>query len=93
MEIAEASGFARLVPLVRRIDSDIARRTLSDFEPAVPITTEGLGLAALGLLIGRLLAPLLGLFAGRRPWRRRAAPVAVAGPAGARSRDGGELDG
>lgn len=95
-EIAEANGFARLVPLVRQIDTDIARRTLSDFEPAVPITTEGLGLAALGLLIGRLVAPLLGLFAGRRPWRRRAAPAAVAaapGSSGERSFGRGERDG
>ncbi len=95
-EINEASGFARLVPLLRRIDTDIASRTLSDFEPAVPITTEGLGLAALGLLVGRLLAPLLGLLVGRPPWRRRPAPAAAAaapGSPGARSHGGDERDG
>ncbi|MDK9696210.1 MAG: DUF2937 family protein [Siculibacillus sp.] len=70
--LVEASGFARLLPLVTDLDRDLAGRTFADFEPAVPLTQEGLGLGALGLMLGRLVAPLLALAAGRRRLRRPA---------------------
>ena len=75
-ELTESVGIARLVPLATHVDADIGRRALAEFEPAAPLTTEGLGLTAIGLLFGRLLAPIFGLFVGRRPGRRTAAPVA-----------------
>lgn len=73
--LGEAGGFARLAQIATDIDHDLARRTLADFEPAVPMTQEGLGLGALGLLLGRLAAPLLALFVGRRWWRGKSTPA------------------
>ena len=69
-EIATGDSFTRLLPVVSQMDGDVARRTVSNFEPAVPVTREGIVLGFVGLLFGRLLAPLLGL-SGRR--RRRPA--------------------
>ncbi len=78
-ELVDAVGFARLIPVVKGLDTELARRTLGDFEPAVPMTQEGLGLGAIGLVLGRLVAPLLGLLVGRRPGRRRETAPAETG--------------
>ncbi len=59
--LTESAPFARLWPVYRQLDSEVSRETMRIFEPAVPVTTEGLGLAAIGLVLGRMLAPLLGL--------------------------------
>ena len=69
-DLTDKPSFSRLAPVVSQMDSDVARRTISDFEPAVPVTQEGIGLGVLGLLFGRLLAPIFGL---SRSHRRRLA--------------------
>jgi len=67
-ELDDPVPWRRLVPVVAQMDGDVACRTLADFEPAVPVTAEGLGLGALGLFLGSLVAPLFGL--SRRRTRR-----------------------
>jgi Protein of unknown function (DUF2937) len=59
--LVESAPFARLWPVYRQLDGDVSRETMRMFEPAMPITTEGLSLATIGLVLGRMLAPLLGL--------------------------------
>ncbi len=68
-ELDQAGPFTRLAPTLAQLDGEVARHTLDNFEPAVPVTQEGLGLGALGLLVGRLIAPIFGL--SRRTPRRR----------------------
>jgi len=58
--------FARIAPVVAHLDSELARRTLNDFEPAVPTTVEGAAFGGAGVVFGRLLASLLGLSPRRR---------------------------
>ncbi len=65
-ELNESGSFTRLAPVVAQIDGDVARRTISNFEPGIPITQEGIGLGVLGLLFGRLIAPIFGLSHSRR---------------------------
>ena len=49
---AEAGPFHRLALLVRDHDADIARRAFQAFEPAVPVTSEGLMAGMAGFLVG-----------------------------------------
>ncbi len=49
---AEAGPFHRLALLVRDHDADIARRAFQAFEPAVPVTSEGLMAGMAGFLLG-----------------------------------------
>lgn len=65
----DAGPFWRLAVFARQYEPEIARRAAENFEPAVPVTGEGLAAAAVGFLLawlgGRaLIAPL-----GRRRWR------------------------
>lgn len=74
----EAAGpFMRIIAFVRDYDPLLVRGTLADFEPAVPITLEGVVLAGLGFLAGLSLGQ-----AFRILWRRRRERGgAVPGPA------------
>lgn len=47
-EFREAGAFGRLVQGWRVADMDLAQRTFIDYKPAVPLTAEGAGFAALG---------------------------------------------
>src|SRR5690606_29930315 len=47
-EIRGASGWERVANLPRYLDTDVGRRTLDDFQPAVPVTLEGFAWAAAG---------------------------------------------
>ena len=58
--------FARLSAFVVDFDRPLVQRTLQAYEPAVPITTEGVLLAAGGFLLAYLLLPIFG-----ESWRRR----------------------
>ncbi|MCZ8314767.1 DUF2937 family protein [Phreatobacter sp.] len=49
---AEAGPFNRVALLARDHDADIARRAFEAFEPAVPVTSEGLMAAVAGFLVG-----------------------------------------
>ncbi len=72
--IGNADAAERLAMLPAYLDSDIGRRTLEHFEPAVPVTIEGAAYAGSGFLIGYLatsgLVRLLLL-----PFRRRPRPL------------------
>ncbi|PTW63311.1 Protein of unknown function (DUF2937) [Breoghania corrubedonensis] len=61
--------FARLNALVGEADPDLVRATASDFEPAVPVTIEGLVSALVGLLVG--LFGTRATVAGSRGIRKR----------------------
>src|SRR5262245_65898519 len=58
--------FARLSAFVVDFDRQLVQRTLQAYEPAVPVTTEGLLLAASGFLHAYLLLPVF-----VESWRRR----------------------
>ncbi len=61
-----AGAFGRLVLLARDFDPAVARGAWNRFEPALPVTSEGLVAGALGLLLG------YGVWhAGATPFRRR----------------------
>ena len=69
-DLDEAGPFGRLLVFVREFDPEIAERTASDFEPAVPATAEGAVHAGAGLFAGLLAGRgLWALFA--LPFRRR----------------------
>ena len=60
--------------LLSYLDSDIGRRALEDFEPAVPVTAEGLAYAGGGFLLGYLVVSgLVRLIA--MPFRRQSRPA------------------
>lgn len=67
-----AGPVSQYAVLVERLDGGIARRTLTDFQPAVPITTAGLVAALLGFAIGWLLTRAVAT-----PFRRRQRPSAA----------------
>lgn len=56
---AEATPLGRPVVFVRHLDQEIADSTLAHFQPAVPLTPEGLAYAGTGLLAGVGLLALL----------------------------------
>lgn len=51
-ELESANGWDRLMLLPRYADSEIGARALENFEPAVPVTLEGLAYAGGGFAIG-----------------------------------------
>jgi hypothetical protein len=51
-ELTANTGFARLVAFFENVDWDIARAAGVAFQPAVPLTLEGLAFAGLGLVVG-----------------------------------------
>lgn len=50
--VRTASPLDKVSAMARYFDSDVGAATLEDFEPAVPITVEGLTFAAVGLGVG-----------------------------------------
>jgi hypothetical protein len=66
----ESEGaFVRLASFIQNFDRPLVERTFAAYEPAVPVTTEGLLLAGGGFFAGYFLT--LGL---AQPLRRRRAP-------------------
>jgi hypothetical protein len=51
-EIQDASGWERFTLMPKYMDTDIGRRTLEHFNPAVPVTMEGFAYAGAGFLLG-----------------------------------------
>jgi len=69
-EVRGATGWERFTRMPEYFDTEIGRRTLSDYKPAVPVTVEGLGYAGAGFAIGYLtLSALVGVL--MLPFRRR----------------------
>ena len=59
VELKGADAWQRLRSLPGYLDSEIGARTLDDFKPAVPVTTEGLSYGGIGLLIGYVVVSAL----------------------------------
>ena len=76
-DIRGAMGWERLALLPSYFDTDVGRRTLENYVPAVPVTLEGFAYAGLGFVAGyaisSALVALLMLPLRRR--RRRAGPA------------------
>jgi len=70
--LREAGPVERAVLLPARLDTEIGRRALEDFRPALPLTISGAGFAGVGFLGGYGLLALLMAF-GARLLRRRPA--------------------
>jgi hypothetical protein len=69
-EIRGATGWQRFSRLGAYFDSDIGRRALADFQPAVPITVEGFAYAGAGFVLGYvILSSILAVL--MLPFRRR----------------------
>lgn len=73
LTLLQAAGpVERALLLPARLDTEIGRRAMQDFRPALPLTVSGAGFAGAGFLGGYgLLALLVAL--GARIWRRRPA--------------------
>jgi hypothetical protein len=54
-----ADPWQRFTLLPSYFDSDVGRRTLSDFKPAVPVTQEGLIYGGIGFVLGYLIVGIL----------------------------------
>ncbi|HUE45573.1 MAG TPA: DUF2937 family protein [Aestuariivirgaceae bacterium] len=63
-DLASAGEFERLLVFGASVDPAIARRTMGDFRPAVPVTLEGLAHAGVGLVLGYGLGALIAAAAG-----------------------------
>lgn len=74
-ELASAGEFERLLVFGTSVDPAIARRTLGDFRPAVPVSLEGLAHAGLGLVLGYGLGALIAAIARALLALRRRAPI------------------
>lgn len=65
-----AGSFGRVAVFLKDADNDLVTNTYGDFEPAVPVTSEGVISAGAGGLAGflglRLLSGFFGLFRRRR---------------------------
>jgi hypothetical protein len=75
----EAGPFARIGEMVRNGDTDVMRAAYHDFEPAVPVTQEGVLSAVAGFVIAWGMVLLLAGFTRsliRRPGRRSANSLA-----------------
>ena len=68
--LLQAGPFARLGVFARDVDPELARATWSDFEPAVPVTSEGAVSAGAGFLAVLFAGGLIG--GVRRIMRRKA---------------------
>ena len=68
----DAGSFGRLAQAYRVADVDLAQRTLDDYQPAVPLTAEGAGFAAIGFVAGWGIWSVLWGILGW-PFRRRRA--------------------
>lgn len=58
--MSDDSAVVRLVNFAGYADRDLTKATFNAFEPAIPVTTEGGILAAIGAALGWMLARLLG---------------------------------
>jgi hypothetical protein len=67
-----AGPFARLGVFVRDMQPEIADATWQDYQPAVPVTLEGVAHAGVGFAVGAFLTGLIGSLFGRRRRRRMA---------------------
>lgn len=68
--LREAGPVERFVLIPARLDAEIGRRAMEDFQPALPVTPAGLGFAGAGFVAGYgLLAAIVALLA--RLLRRR----------------------
>jgi hypothetical protein len=72
VDMQSAGPFARLGVFLKNMDKELAQATAEDYEPALPVTIEGLAAAGLGGLAGLLLVRFL-LMVGRLGRRRSAA--------------------
>jgi hypothetical protein len=70
VRIEGAGAVERFQSLPAYLDTDIGRRTLENYQPAVPVTMEGVLYAGSGFIIGYLLLSGLWRFLGL-PFRRR----------------------
>ena len=70
LRIEGAGPVERLQSLPAYLDSDIGRRTLENYRPAMPVTVEGILYAAIGFLFGYLVLSALVRFCAL-PFRRR----------------------
>ena len=68
--IEGADPVARLQSLPAYLDSDIGRRTLENYRPAVPVTMEGILYAGAGFIVGYLVLSGLWRFV-TLPFKRR----------------------
>jgi hypothetical protein len=69
-EIQGAGPVQRLQSLPAYLDTDIGRRTLENYKPAVPVTVEGVLYAGIGFIIGYLVVSGLVRFCAL-PFKRR----------------------
>ena len=69
-QIENAGPVERLQSLPAYLDTDIGRRTLENYRPAVPVTVEGVLYAGAGFILGYLLLSALVRFCAL-PFRRR----------------------
>ena len=74
-DLASAGEFERLLVFGTSVDPAIARRTMGDFRPAVPVTVEGLAHAGVGLVLGYGLGALIAAIAGALLSLRRRQPA------------------
>lgn len=72
--IEGATPLERLQELPAYLDTDIGRRTLDNYKPAVPVTMEGILWAGGGFLAGFLLLSSLWRFC-TLPFKRKRSPV------------------
>lgn len=68
--IANADPIERFRNLPSYLDSDIGRRTLENYKPAVPVTPEGILYAGVGFALGYLVLSAL-VKVATMPFRRR----------------------
>lgn len=69
-ELLGAGPFERLFIFARNADSDVMAATAEDFQPAVPVTLEGIGHAGAGFAIGALGVGFVGRLVRKRRERR-----------------------
>jgi len=54
-ELQSAPAYKKFIVFIQNIDLDIARATLGNFTPGLPVTLEGAAYAAAGIVIGMVL--------------------------------------
>jgi hypothetical protein len=75
-DLQNATPVQRVAHLGDYLDTDIGQRALENFQPAVPVTVEGVAWGLGGWVIGYLVAwPLLGLLTLPFRWRRGQVPA------------------
>ncbi|WP_328769147.1 DUF2937 family protein [Devosia sediminis] len=77
-QIEGAGPVERFQSLPAYLDTDIGRRTLENYRPAVPVTVEGILYAGAGFIVGYLLVSAVVRFMAL-PFRRRRGRVRVTG--------------